>query len=326
MAAAKTERLMNLLIMLLVQRGYVTKERIREVLYPSSSAEAFEKMFERDKEELRSLGVPIEVGSVDPLFEDEHGYRISPEQFALPPISLTADEAAVVGLATRVWEHASMAEATTEAVRKLTAAGVDVDVSALEIVSPRLSAEESSFDTFLRATQERQAVEFDYRTSRAAEPATRHLQPWGVVRYAGRWYVVGHDSDRDGTRIFRLSRVVGDARLVGQPGAFDVPEGTDVRAIARTLAPEPPSGRVSLLVRRGAGHQLRRTAAETTYDVDGPDGSRGWDRVVLTRLPYDLVGDVLAHGSDVYVEEPADLRAQVVARLRAAADLVRSAG
>ena len=73
-------------------------------------------MFERDKEELRSLGVPIEVGNIDPLFDDEPGYRISPDEFALPDIRLAADEAAVVGLATRVWEHARLAEATTDAV------------------------------------------------------------------------------------------------------------------------------------------------------------------------------------------------------------------
>ena len=113
--------------MLLVQRHYVSKERIRAILYPDSRPDAFEKMFERDKEELRSLGVPIEVGSIDPLFDDEPGYRISPDEFALPDIRLTADEAAVVGLATRVWEHARLAEATTDAVRKLTAAGVEVD-------------------------------------------------------------------------------------------------------------------------------------------------------------------------------------------------------
>ncbi|MBO0843511.1 MAG: WYL domain-containing protein, partial [Nocardioides sp.] len=141
MAAGKTERLMNLFIMLLVQRGNVSKDRIREVLYAGSSDEAFEKMFERDKEELRSLGVPIETGVIDTLFEDEVGYRINPDQLLLPDIDLLPDEVAVIGLATKVWENASMAEATTEAVRKLTAAGVDVDVSALEIVQPRLAAE-----------------------------------------------------------------------------------------------------------------------------------------------------------------------------------------
>ena len=78
MAARKSERLLNLLIMLLVQRHYVSKERIRAILYQDSSHEGFEKMFERDKEELRSLGVPIEVGNMDPLFDDEPGYRIPP--------------------------------------------------------------------------------------------------------------------------------------------------------------------------------------------------------------------------------------------------------
>ena len=88
MPAPKSERLLNLLIMLLVQRRPIAKEQIRKVLYPGSRPDAFEKMFERDKEELRSLGVPIEVGSIDPLFDDEPGYRISPDQFALPDVRL----------------------------------------------------------------------------------------------------------------------------------------------------------------------------------------------------------------------------------------------
>src|SRR3954452_4662332 len=189
----KSERLLNLLIMLLVQRRYVSKDRIRAILYPDSRPDAFEKMFERDKEELRSLGVPIEVGSIDPLFDDEPGYRISPDQFALPDVRLTADEAAVVGLATRVWEHARLAEATTDAVRKLTAAGVEVDISALDLVEPRLSVDEPAFDVFWDAAQARQEVEFDYQrpgVPSAEGPSTRHLQPWGVVRHAGRWYVL----------------------------------------------------------------------------------------------------------------------------------------
>ncbi|MDQ3484424.1 MAG: WYL domain-containing protein, partial [Actinomycetota bacterium] len=185
MTAPKSERLLNLLIMLLVQRHYVAKARIRSILYPGSSVDAFEKMFERDKDELRSLGVPIEVGQIDPYFDDEPGYRIRPDEFALPEIDLEPDEAAVVGLATKVWEHARLAKATTEAVRKLTAAGVDVDVAALEIAQPRLSADEPSFDVFWEATCERTPLEFEYLRSGQAAPATRHLQPWGVTRYSG---------------------------------------------------------------------------------------------------------------------------------------------
>jgi proteasome accessory factor B len=318
-AAAKTERLMNLLIMLLVQRGYVTKDRIRELLYKDSSDEAFERMFERDKEELRSLGVPIETGTYDPVFEDEPGYRVSPDRFGLPPIELTADEAAVVGLATKVWEHARLAEATTEAVRKLAAAGAEVDIAALDLVEPRLAAEEPSFDVFLEAVQERTPVTFDYRTSGGPEVTTRHVQPWGVVRFSGRWYVVGFDVDKHDQRVFRLSRVVGQARKTGAPGSYQVPEGTDVRALARaTLRPDRPQEPAVLLVRRGAGHILRRRAERIEPlgpDEAGPDDGP-WERLHLLSPPADLADEVLAHGTDAYVEEPAALRRTVIERLQ----------
>ena len=314
MAVQKSERLLNLLIMLLVQRHYVSKDRIRAILYPGSSTEAFEKMFERDKEELRSLGVPIEVGSMDVYFDDEPGYRIRPDQLALPDVELTADEAAVIGLATRVWEHARLAEATTEAVRKLTALGVPTDVTALDIAQPRLSADEPSFDVFWEAVQDRTPVEFGYRHSGATTTTTRHLHPWGVVRYSGRWYVVGLDTDRDEERVFRLSRVQGQARKVGRPGSFEVPPGTDVRATTVRLAPEPTTTRVVLLVREDAGLALRRDASSVEEAVVGPDGGAGWDRLVLTRRS-DAADELLGYGADVYVEEPAELRAEVVRRL-----------
>lgn len=313
--AQKTERLMNLLIMLLVQRNYVTKDRIRDILYPGSSDEAFEKMFERDKEELRSLGVPIDVGSIDPLFGDEPGYRISPGEFALPDISLTADEAAVVALATKVWEHARLAEATTDAVRKLTAAGVELDVAALDLVQPRLGADEPAFEVFLEAAQERSEVEFDYQ--RGTSPAvTRHLQPWGVVRSSGRWYAVGLDTDRGEERVFRLSRVRGEARKVGQPGAYDIPAGTDVRAVAGRLTAPVVETTAVVLVRPGTGHPLRRAASSVETGVVGP-GDGSWDRLVLSHGSMDLAAELLSHGPDVYVEEPAALRDAVVARLDA---------
>ena len=112
---AKSERLMNLVICLLVSRGYVPKSKIRQVVggYGDQSNEAFERMFERDKEELRELGIPIETGSNDPAGDEEPGYSIRRQEFELPEIRLEHDEAAVLGLAARVWQHASLAEATS---------------------------------------------------------------------------------------------------------------------------------------------------------------------------------------------------------------------
>ncbi|MGA8246500.1 MAG: WYL domain-containing protein, partial [Nocardioides sp.] len=256
-AAPKTERLLNLLIMLLVQRHFVSKDRIRAILYADASDDAFEKMFERDKEELRSLGVPIEVGQMDAYFDDEPGYRIRADEFALPEITLESDEAAVVALASKVWQHARLAEATTDAVSKLTAAGIDLDLGALDIAQPRLTADEPSFDVFWEATLARRRVTFDYRRPGYDAPLTRHLEPWGVVRFSGRWYAVGLDTDRGEERVFRLSRVVGPAKATGNPGAFDVPPGTDVREVARRLAPAAPTEEAVLLARLGAAAVLR---------------------------------------------------------------------
>lgn len=323
MPAPKSERLLNLLIMLLVQRRPIAKERIRELLYPDSRPDAFEKMFERDKDELRSLGVPVDVATIDPLFEDEVGYRIPPEAFALPDVELTPEEAAVVGLASRVWQHATMAQATSDAVRKLSAAGIDVDLDALDIAQPLLTAEEPGFEKCWLAVCERTEIEFDYQRPGADAPLTRHVQPWGVVRYAGRWYLVGYDRDRADERVFRLSRVQGEVRLVGPPGAYDVPADTDVRDIARRLAPPTATEHAVLLVREGAGHGFRRSAARVEVGVPGPDERTRWDRVELVRPALGLADDVLAHGSDVVILEPAAVRAQVVSRL---SEVVRCVG
>jgi proteasome accessory factor B len=313
-AARKSERLLNLLITLLVSRSYVTKERIRTVVeqYREAGDEAFEKMFERDKDELRSLGVPIEVGYLDRAFEDEPGYRIERTAFELPQIELEPDEAAVLGLAARVWQHAGLASATSDALVKLKAAGVSVDRGALSTVAPQLSVDEPTFEAFWSATQERVPVAFDYRTATSAETVTRHLQPWGVVSFRGRWYVVGLDTDRGAPRLFRLSRVQDQVRPDGRPGSYEVPEGTDIRALTESLAPAPAELCARLRVRQGAALGLRRQATAITGQA-----TEGWDLVEVAFGRTDAMADeILGYGADVVVEEPAELREIVVGRLR----------
>jgi proteasome accessory factor B len=128
---------------------------------------------------------------------------------------------------------------------------------------------------------------------------------------------VGFDTDRGAERIFRLSRVQGKAAKKGQPGSYEIPPGTDVSQVARRLAPEPSTERMVLLVRKGAGHTLRRGADRVEEGVPGPDTASTWDRLVLERGSVGLADEVLGYGADVYVEEPALLRQRVVDRLRA---------
>jgi proteasome accessory factor B len=315
-SARKSERLLNLVICLLVARTYVTKERIREVVegYAGQSDEAFEKMFERDKDELRDLGIPIEMGTIDRLFADEVGYRIRRDVFELPEVQLEPDEAAVVGVAARVWQHASLAEATSSAVIKLKAAGIQTDQSALGAIEPHVAASEPAFDPLWSAVLTRTAVTFEHRRSGAAAAVRRTLEPWGIVSWHGRWYVVGRDRDRQATRMFRLSRIVGQVRTVGRPGAFTVPDGTDIRALVSELAPLPPNAEAKIRARSGSCVSLRRRAtAIEPYDD-------GWD---LLHVPYAdsgvLAEEVASYGPEAVVEAPGDVLDGVVRRLRAVA-------
>lgn len=312
MSQAKSERLMNLVICLLVTRGYVAKSRIRQVVggYGDQEDSAFERMFERDKDELRELGIPIEMGSVDPL-DDEPGYRIRRQDFELPEISLEPDEAAVLGLAARVWQHASLAEATSRAVLKLRAAGVETDTSALTAVEPRLAAEEPSFWPLWEAVRDRTAVRFSYRKHPGEQAQERRLEPWRVLSWHGRWYVVGRDLDREAPRLFRLSRITDEVTRISGAGSYDLPPSEDVQAAAGALAPLRATSTARIRVRQGAGYGLRRRAQ--SCDV----GSDGWDELTVPFADTGvLVDEVAGYGSDAVVLEPAEVRKRIVEHLQ----------
>jgi proteasome accessory factor B len=303
---------MNLTICLLVARTFIPKDRIRQAVegYHDLTDEAFDRMFDRDKEELRVLGIPIELGTIDKAFEDEVGYRISRDRFELPEISLEADEAAVVGLAARVWQHASLASATTQGLRKLRAGGVDVDESALTILEPALATDEPAFDAVFSAVTSRTPMAFTYRRSGAPAVTTRHLEPWGIVSWHGHWYVIGHDRDRDAPRMFRVSRIEGEVVPDGKPREYDLPDDLDLRALASSLAPPHPHSSATVLVRHGAGDGLRRRAASSS------PADEGWTRI---ELPYgsgsSLAEELTSYGPDVVVVEPPEIRDAVIRRL-----------
>jgi proteasome accessory factor B len=308
----KSERLMNLVIALLVSGHYLTKDRIRQVVegYHDQGDDAFERMFERDKEELREIGIHIEVGSHDKLFDDEVGYRILRDDFELPELVLEPDEAAVVGLAARVWQHARLASQTSSALVKLKAAGVPVEPEALSLVEPQLAASEPSFEPLWDAVITRTPVRFEY--ARPGAPAQlRTVEPWGVLSWHGRWYLVGHDRDRDATRMFRVSRVRGAVEAAGPRGSYTVPPDTDLRALAVQLSPVAPVGTATLRVRPGTGWALRRRASAER------SGEGDWD---VLEVPYagrwTMAEDIASFGPDVVVDAPPELREAVVLLLQ----------
>ena len=329
MSRRKTERLLGLVVCLLSSPRYLTAVQIRAAVpgYPESF-EAFKRMFERDKEELRELGIPLETGFNSPG-DDEAGYRIPRQAYVLPEIRLEPDEAAVLSLAARVWRQAELAGAAAGALLKLRAAGVDAsgEETAQPGIEPRLLAGEAAFGPLWEAVRDRRPVTFAYRAAGRSEPQQRHLQPWGVANRHGRWYVAGYDTDRDAARVFRLSRIEGDVRFTGPAGSVVVPEGTDVRETVREWDTQPPAQQRAavLRVRQGAGYGIRRYATPVPGSTgvpgstDVPASTDGWETI---SVPFSDVGWFAEHlasfGTDVVALEPADLREAVITQLKGA--------
>ncbi|HEX2808753.1 MAG TPA: WYL domain-containing protein [Kineosporiaceae bacterium] len=309
MAPQRTERLLNLVIALVATRRWLTKEQIRRAVpqyADCETAEAFDRMFERDKEDLRELGVPLVTGTESSLFDDEQGYRIDRDAYPLPEIAFTGQELAVLGLASRVWQQASLAGPAARAMTKLRALGVEVDTESLIGVEPRVRAAEPAFDPMYAATRDRAPVRFRYRKP-DGEITDRRVEPWALTSTGGHWYVVGRDVDRGAARAFRLSRVQGAVRA-GRPGGYEIP--ADLDAAALVGPPTVADARTAVLrVRPGRGTALRLQATSITQ-ADGPDG---WDLVELpVRDLWVLAEQAATHGPDVVVLAPQDLREATV--------------
>jgi proteasome accessory factor B len=314
---ARTERLVNLVICLLATRRYLTAAQIAATVAgyqhdpdDPRAHEAFQRKFERDKAELRALGVPLETGT-DSIFDTEPGYRIARREYALPDIRLAPDEAAVVGLAARLWQHAGMAAAASSGLTKLRAAGVELDPHATLGIEPMVTVD-PAFGPLAAAARERRAVRFDYRVPERDAPSTRRLQPWGVVCWRSRWYVVGHDLDRADTRCFRLSRLVGPVTTVGPAGAFRPPPEVDLisHVAAHGSGPVERSGRATVLVRPGHADGVRRWAERVAATPEG-------DVAVLAYHCAEEFAHWLAgYGAHVRVLDPPEVRDALITRLK----------
>jgi len=293
-----SERLMNLTIALLHARGYLSRDRLRTMVegYHHLSEDNFSRQFERDKNMLRALGVPIETGTDDPLHADQTGYRISRDDFEMPPITFDRDEIAVLVCAAQVWQQAAMAETTVTALAKLWAGGVEPDVNRFAALRPRISAKEPAWRPLWDAVQARRKVSFEYHG------AKRVVQPWTLAWRRGAWYMAGFDETRDAVRLFKLARLRGVVEEVGEPGAFEAPDVPVDELLAGLTTAQPDSTAV-IEVRQSRAPWLTRrsTPAAGAEQV-------GWQR---WELPFasgdDVVDDLAMAGADVRVITPPEL-------------------
>ena len=301
----RLERLVNLTATLLDTRRPLTLEELAqrvEPRYPDDKA-ARRRQFERDKETLRELGVPITVESPDG-FAAEQAYRIRSEDYYLPDLALTDAELAALHVAVTAVRLAG--GQGHEALAKLGGlAGEGHDIALAEVPVTPLVAD--LFD----AVSRRAMVTFTYRDEQ------RRLEPYGVVLRWGHWYVVGRDVDRAAPRAFRIDRIEGDA-AVGPAGAFEPPPDVDPAAFVRddplTYGEDRPVDARVLVDPSRAGwvvEQLGEEAVVARHD----DGSVEVTLPVVNRAAFrSWVLDLLDHAE---VLGPDDLRDDLVAWLDA---------
>jgi proteasome accessory factor B len=313
MVSRKSERLINLTIALLATKRFITKSEIFKTIegYEGSS-ESKERMFERDKDDLRSLGIEIEVGSFDPLFNDEAGYRIKQERYQLDLGDVTALEISLLSLAAQAWQGASLDDAAQRALVKLNSLGIAVDEENIPDSAPFFSDGGLDLPIITRAIAEHQILDFTYRNYELTDEV-RRVVPIGLSTRSGFWYFTGVDQSIEEIRTFRFDRVIGSFTVKKGPKEFETPENFDSKRIFE----RDINTHAVIDIRRGKGTSLRALASSTKSVGE-------WDEVQIPILDLrTLSALILWHGDDVYVHSPIELREIIIASLK---ELVKTHG
>ena len=302
----KSERLINLTIALLATKRFITKSEILKTVEGyEGSPESKDRMFERDKDDLRSLGIEIEVGTFDPLFNDEAGYRIKQERYQLDLGDVTPLEISLLSLAAQAWQGASLDDAAQRALVKLSSLGIAIDEANLPHSVPFLSDEGLDIPKITRAIAEHQILEFTYRNYDLSLES-RRVVPIGLSARSGYWYLAGVDQSIEEVRTFRLDRVIGTFTEKKGPKKFETPENFD----SESLFERVKSVEATIDVRRGKGTSLRALAASTKSIGE-------WDQIQIPILDIKTLSAlILWHGDDVYVHSPTDLREIIISSLK----------
>jgi proteasome accessory factor B len=278
---SKTQRWLDLIAFLVKHRFPVSVDQIMEAVpaYAAKRAggsetdrESVRRMFERDKDELRALGMPLEKleYSIDYGTQRAEGYALSSRDFYLPYLRIVGEDADAGGgegkaagkgkkrpgvaeveierddAATAVealrrvadLPGFGLAEEARSALRKV-AFDVDVDDLAvapvLYVDRPGVAEVRDRMALLTDAVRARKKVRFRYHGIYRGEPTQRAVAPYGLLFQHGHWYLIGHDELRDDVRVFRLGRMEGVEvnRAAAKTPDFEVPADFDLREYTR---------------------------------------------------------------------------------------------
>ncbi len=301
----KTERLINLTMALLASKRLITKGEIfQSVAGYSGSVESMERMFERDKDDLRSLGIEIEVGPLDIFFEDELGYRIAPDQYSLQVPSLTPAELGVLSVAANAWQNSLFSESAQRALRKLESLGIETSTDSLRTSILPVDQNVDDFPTLWDAVLERRSLTFLYTSTQTTE---REVNPYKISLFKGEWYLVGEDCQKSKVRTFKVRRM-SQLKTKGRKGSFQRPAGFNPNAILFENS-DDTSIAVKMKVKIGRALALRASSIVNPLDEE-------WDLLTKNyRYDREAIAEILWYGPDVVVLEPQSLRSNIVSIL-----------
>ena len=305
MSDLKTERLLNLTIALLATQRLLTKNEIfASVAGYSGSQESMERMFERDKDDLRSLGIDIEVAPIDSFFEDELGYRIRAESYSLSMPELTPAEIGVMSVAALSWQNALFSRSAQSGLRKIESLGIEVDRSMLDWPTFAVDSHHPDFSTLWEAIHSCRPISFIYESSERAE---RLVHPYRLHIEGGEWYLFGVDTADDVVKTFKLRRM-SSVSMSGKAHSFSR-EASRLEKVESFADSETGGIGVRILIRKGKALSLRSRCDL----VESFEGDSEWD---LGTFSAEYEGEVISlslwHGPDVQLLEPVHLREKVV--------------
>ena len=298
------ERLINLLVMLLTSSRPVPAETIRRTIpgYSAESDDAFHRMFERDKDLLRGIGIPIELRPTDG-WEVEHGYVVDPSKYRLADPGLTDEERAALFQAAQTVTLGGE-PAAPGAILKLGGARL---AGAVEPLAADLGEAAETLGDLFQAVSERRTVRFKYKGDE------RRVAPYGIGHRRGHWYLVG--GTKSGERMYRVDRME-SIRVEDEANAFERPAGFKIKAFLESMPWEAGSDdAIPALIRFNAEiawWAAKQLGAGTARQTD--DGGLEVTVPVANREAF--IGWVLSFGEGAEVVEPEELRKAVVERVK----------
>ncbi|HKJ55638.1 MAG TPA: WYL domain-containing protein [Nitriliruptoraceae bacterium] len=300
------ERLINLMVSLSASRAPRTFAQLRRdtVAYVQSDDESARRMFERDKDALRRMGVPIETVETGGV----PGYRITRDDWVAHDIHLDRDEVAAlaVGIALAGGQRERLA------LSRLTARAPDPDPGT-SVPSMRMDVVDDGLDPVADAVARRATVRFGYRRADGGH-MVRTVDAWGLVLRDGAAYLIGWDHDRGARRTFRLSRVTSRVTEVSVDEPRSLPPDFDAAGVLDEVHGDGTD--IEVWVRAGAVDELEQRGGRVLEDR----ADDGWQRAVLSEADATRLRPWLLAAADrVVVTAPGWLRDEVTAALQALA-------